>query len=289
MSRSQDEKSFISQHLAALSHLRTAYPPDYVPPLEDLPRRPPIIPIDALPPPEKHSSNSESETITITIKSFKPALSFSVSLSPLDPISQLKHQLALHPRAPPTDAQRLLLKGKALVDARLVKEYDITEGSTVMLMVKPGYEWTQAKPDDNPMEIDTPPPPPGRSSTLSPGNQPIPTLTLSTEIPSRPPTPSGPTPPPQLHTVPINTDILTASIPSTSPDAGTPAKYHQTISSKSFWTRLYGFLRLQFEEEEDAAAALDQFLLASKGSLTAGEIARVREAVGVVGMGGKGL
>ncbi|KZP00557.1 hypothetical protein CALVIDRAFT_584211 [Calocera viscosa TUFC12733] len=73
------------------------------------------------------------------------------------------------------------------------------------------------------------------------------------------------------------------------PDPGTSASYHQTISSAQFWTRLFGFLKLQFEEEEDAAQALEDVLLASKSALSAGEIARIRETVGISGMGGKGL
>ncbi|KZO94244.1 hypothetical protein CALVIDRAFT_501842 [Calocera viscosa TUFC12733] len=290
----QDEASFIRQHLASLGQLRTGYDRDYVPPLSELPRRPPIVPIEVLPPPEKDAAEPETNTLTITVKSLKPALSFPLTISPLDPISALKSQLAAHPRAPPAAAQRLLLKGKALADSRLVKEYDILSGAVVTLMVKPGVVWTgEEQRDSTAMDVDVPSPTldtgASFSPQLTPGGHPIPTLTLSTEVPSRPQSPGAPQLPNTVHTVPINTDILTASQPGPQPDPGTSASYHQTISSAQFWTRLFGFLKLQFEEEEDAAQALEDFLLASKSALSAGEIARIRETVGISGMGGKGL
>jgi hypothetical protein len=55
-------------------------------------------------------------------------------------------QLATQPTAPPADAQRLLLKGKALADGKLVKDYNVKDGDTVNLMIKPGYHWDPSAP-----------------------------------------------------------------------------------------------------------------------------------------------
>ncbi|KZT60975.1 hypothetical protein CALCODRAFT_464917 [Calocera cornea HHB12733] len=298
------EAAFVRQQLATLDRLTSAYNTDYVPPLSELPRRPPLVPVHrsaslahtyASPPAR---ANVPTESISITIKSLKPALSFPLQISPLDPISTLKHTLAQHPRAPPADAQRLLLKGKALADTRLVKEYALEQGAVVTLMVKPGVEWTgEERVDESAMEVDLPAPVPAGqlaaegagSPQLTPGGHPIPTLTLSTEVPSRPQTPGTAPLPSTVHTVSLNTDLASITTPGPQPDPGTSASYHSTISSAQFWTRLFGFLKLQFEEEDDAAKALEDFLLASKSALSAGEIAQIRETVGIVGMGGKGL
>lgn len=44
--------------------------------------------------------------------------------------------------------------------------------------------------------------------------------------------------------------------------------------------------RAEFPNEKDALLAFEDFLRASKGILTASEIAKIRDQVGVVGMGG---
>ena len=63
-------------------------------------------------------------------------------MQPTDTIQAIKAQLASEAGAPPADVQRLLLKGKALADAKLLKEYDVKDGDTVNLMVKPGFAST---------------------------------------------------------------------------------------------------------------------------------------------------
>lgn len=45
-------------------------------------------------------------------------------------------------------------------------------------------------------------------------------------------------------------------------------------------------LRAEFTREADALSAFEDFLAASKGSLSASDIARIRDQVGVVGMAG---
>lgn len=44
--------------------------------------------------------------------------------------------------------------------------------------------------------------------------------------------------------------------------------------------------RTEFPSQEDALIAFEDFLRASKGTLTASEIAKIRDQVGVVGMAG---
>lgn len=44
--------------------------------------------------------------------------------------------------------------------------------------------------------------------------------------------------------------------------------------------------RTEFVNDDDAQHAFEDYLLASKGELTASEIAKIRDQVGVVGMSG---
>ena len=44
--------------------------------------------------------------------------------------------------------------------------------------------------------------------------------------------------------------------------------------------------RGEFANRADAAAAWEDFFCASKGNLSVSEIAKIRDAVGVIGMGG---
>jgi len=62
--------------------------------------------------------------------------------------------------------------------------------------------------------------------------------------------------------------------------------YHATLASPEFWNRLNLFLKSQFESETDALHVFEDFLRASKGALTANEIAKIRDHVGVIGMAG---
>lgn len=46
------------------------------------------------------------------------------------------------------------------------------------------------------------------------------------------------------------------------------------------------FYRAEFATQTDAATAWEDFLRASKGTLSVSEIAKIRDAVGVMGMAG---
>ena len=245
--------------------------------------------------------------MNLTIKSSKPPVSFTIQVSPIETIATIKDLVAASPGGPPHDVQRLLFKGKALADGKLLKEYSISDGDTVNIMTKPGYVWEAPTPKPS----DPIPPPPSalqvrnmdtlaipmeeteridplhkrsgsrsgsrshsRSNSIN-----IPDLVLS-------PTPqnSSPmvldSPQPVLLTV----DSAAVSTPTTAP--GSVSSYQKTMSQPSFWANLYGFLKKEFDNRDDAATAFEDFLLASKGNLTAHQIAAIRDAVGVHGMAG---
>ncbi|KAG9221610.1 hypothetical protein CCMSSC00406_0005523 [Pleurotus cornucopiae] len=288
----QAEVAFATTFLNTLSTQPVTYADDYQQPPENSLRRVPVLGIDLPPPPErKHEVISdaanpqrtfrvlcecETEGISVTIKSLKPAASFSLTIDPTDTISDLKSKLAAQPNAPPADVQRLLLKGKALVDTKLVKEYNVKNGDTFTLMFKPGVEWDPSKPTESPsstpsiMLIDsskTPPPTGARK------HQRIPSVVLS-------PSPSSGSPTfEKTIDIPLTLDAST-SLPEPM------STYHTTVAKPEFWERLRAFLSAEFPDESDAVLAFEEFLRASKGTLTASEIAKIRDEVGVIGMAG---
>ncbi|KAF4564627.1 hypothetical protein EYR40_010794 [Pleurotus pulmonarius] len=273
----QAEVAFATTFLNTLSTQPVAYADDYQQPPENSLRRIPVLGIDLPPPPErKHEVISDADGISITIKSLKPAASFNLTIDPTDTISDIKSKLAAQPNAPPADVQRLLLKGKALVDTKLVKEYNVKNGDTFTLMFKPGVEWDPTKPTQSPsstpsiMLIDsskTPPPTGVRK------HQRIPSVVLS-------PSPSGGSPTFEKPIdIPLTLDAST-SLPEPM------STYHTTIAKPGFWERLRAFLSAEFPDESDAVLAFEEFLRASKGTLTASEIAKIRDEVGVIGMAG---
>lgn len=163
----------------------------------------------------------------------KPPRTFTLpSVNPTDTVATIKTQLALQPGVPPADAQRLLLRGKALADGKLLKEYNVKDGDVVNLMLKPGSEWdwnVSAKVDVQ-MNVDTAAAAPKRQ--LSHGR--IPSVVLSPSPTAADITMDGvPTP--------INLTLDTSNVPSlqnSSEDDG----FHRKMSDPGFWERLYAFL-----------------------------------------------
>lgn len=185
----------------------------------------------------------------MSFKVAKPPRTFTLPLSPADSITTIKQQLANQPGAPPADAQRLLLKGKALADGKLLKEYPAKDGDVINLMLKPGFEWdwndkpkpkpstsTKDKDGDVRMKLDI-----GsiqttivKPSTRS-GHGRIPSVVLC-------PSPST-TPQPLMEpNTPIPLTLDTTMIPSASDQMDKDA-YQQKIESPEFWDRLYAFLK----------------------------------------------
>jgi len=279
----QAEAAFVKAFVNNISQQPVNYPDDFQPPLESYLKRVPALPIDVPAPPEvKREDEAPTGAISITIKSIKPPQTYTLSVQPTDTIQTIKTQLASEPGAPPADVQRLLLKGKALADAKLLKEYDVKDGDTVNLMIKPGFQWDPTatlKPEEPKSEDISPPtitliPEPTGSRSRS-GHQRIPSVVLS-------PSPSlTPLADEKLVDIPLVLDIPPSSV-STAPD--TP--YHTVISRPEFWERLYTFLSSEFATESDAAQAWEDFFCASKGTLSVSEIAKIRDKVGVSGMAG---
>lgn len=238
------------------------------------------------------------------IKSLKPLKTYTLAVQSSDTIADIKSYLASQPGAPPVDVQRLLLKGKALADAKLLKEYNIKDGDTVNLMVKPGYDWNQSAAPSK-LEIPVPEPVPSAeeptSTTLEPGTGPgrhrrVPSVILSPSPNTLTPLREGP-PPIDVALSLDDGDILP-------PAHAPPTPYQSVISSPGFWVDLLDFLRLakpssinvrvsltvlfssRFATRSDVENAFEEFFRASKGSLTPHQIAKIRDHVGITGMAG---
>jgi UV excision repair protein RAD23 len=275
------EQAFVKAFLSMLSAQPTIYDNDYQQPPHNSLKKVPVLQI-ILPalPENKSEAATSSAFIAVTFKSLKPPQSFTISLQPTDTISDIKVQLASEPKAPPADAQRLLLKGKALADTKLLKEYNIKEGDTVNLVVKPGFEWDPSKPTKSsllsPKEKRTMPTTGSKSDVLTRRHQRIPSVILT-------PSPSSVSPSTEKP-MDITLALDTASIAPMSGDEH--SSYHTTVAQPGFWERLHSFLRSEFSTETDALLAFEDYLRASKGTLTASEIAKIRDEVGVIGMAG---
>jgi len=177
------------------------------------------------------------------IKSLKPPKTYTLAVQSSDTIADIKSYLASQPSAPPVDVQRLLLKGKALADAKLLKEYNIKDGDTVNLMVKPGYDWNQVP--DSPM-LDIPAPasetPAERSpASLEPGttkpaerHRRVPSVILSPSPNSLVPLREG---------APVDVALSLDDGDILPPAHAPPTPYQNVISSPDFWGDLLDFLR----------------------------------------------
>ncbi|KAK7676400.1 hypothetical protein QCA50_011465 [Cerrena zonata] len=286
----QAEAAFVKNFTNNLSAQPVTYPDDFQPPPESYLKKVPVLPVDLPEPPKReHAETSAAGAVKLTFKSLKPAQSYTLSVSLADTIAVIKSQLANEAGAPPADVQRLLLKGKALADAKLLKEYDVKDGDTLNLMVKPGYQWDPSKVSSG-ATTETPPTPVGSTAqelkpiTLLPeptrptrGHGRIPSVVLS-------PSPSL-TALPDEKVVDIPLVLDTSNIPS-SPTGGPESTYHTEISQPEFWERLYGFLSSEFSVQSDAVTAWEDFFCSSKGTLSVSEIAKIRDKVGVTGMAG---
>ncbi|KAL0959881.1 hypothetical protein HGRIS_011550 [Hohenbuehelia grisea] len=286
----QAERAFAQAFLKTISTQPVTYPNDYQSPPETSLKRVPVLAVDVPEPPaRKEAATSSAELLVITIKSLKPPANFSLSIRPTDSIADVKALLAREAGAPPADAQRLLLKGKALADTKLVREYAVKDGDTVNLMMKPGVEWDPSKttsashPGGLSGSIPAPSSPgsitlvdPTKSTPAGKRHQRIPSVVLS-------PSPSSGSP---VFEKPM--DITLSIDPSTTGGFPTDSlsTYHATVAKPAFWSNMRTFLSHEFAAEGDALQAFEDFLCATKGTLTASEIAKIRDEVGVIGMAG---
>ncbi|KAI0676233.1 ubiquitin-domain-containing protein [Trametes maxima] len=294
----QAELAFVKSYVNALSSQPVVFANDYQSAPENELKKVPVLSIDVPPPPERQEAAAvPTGSIRVTFKSTKPVQAYTLDVQPTDTIAQIKAQLAGTPGAPPADAQRLLLKGKALADAKLLREYAVKDGDTVNLMVKPGFDWDPSKapapvttlspsPSSSIPPLSASPAPEGESITLLPSPEPkarsghgrIPSVVLS-------PSPSlTASPGERLVDIPLVLD--TSTIPASPSTVVADTPYHNAISRPAFWEHLHTFLLGEFPNPSDAASAWEDFFCASKGNLSVSEIAKIRDAVGVIGMAG---
>ncbi|KAG1877023.1 hypothetical protein C8R48DRAFT_689478 [Suillus tomentosus] len=285
----QAELVFVRSFVKVIGAQPIVYSDDYNQPPQNSLKKVPILPVELPPVPERKGepSTPPAASISITFKSTKPPQSFTLAVQPTDTVSEVKALLSSQPNAPPAEAQRLLLKGKALADAKLLKEYGVKEGDTINLMLKPGFEWDPTKspspPSTSPVkmkysnlpEIQTPQPKlaTGHKHTRTPS------IVLS-------PSPSIVSLEPEVKPHDIDLTLDTSLLPTASISRAARSSYQTVISEPPFWDRLYSYLRTEFSNDSDALIAFEDFLRASKGGLTASEIAKIRDHVGVVGMAG---
>ncbi|KAI6124470.1 hypothetical protein EDD16DRAFT_1475148 [Pisolithus croceorrhizus] len=289
----QAELVFVRTFIKTIANHPVTFPDDYQQPLQDWPKKVSILPIELPPVPERKGQPSAPTvaSIDITFKSLKPPRSFTLSVQSTDSISDIKSHLASQPRAPPADAQRLLLKGKALADNKLLKEYNVKDGDTINLMVKPGFEWDSSKTPFPSLEPETKSLlEPDMKSSLSSDSLPkLSTGFKHTRTPSivLSPSPSVVSLEPEGKPQDINLTLDTSSIPTASLSPATRSSYQATIGEPEFWQHLLSFLKTEFSSENDALLAFENFLCASKGAMAkASDIAKIRDYVGVSGMAG---
>jgi len=276
------ERTFARTFLNTLSTQPITYSDDYQQPPEQSLRRIPVLPIAVPSPPERESQlqspGSSSASISLVFKSLKPPATFTMSVPLTDTISAIKAQLASEPSAPPADIQRLLFKGKALADGKLLKEYsNIKDGDTVNLMVKPGYDWNTTATTASSPELLSTLVPEAHSKLGGRRHHRIPSVMLS-------PSPSLESSGAAEKDILLTIDAGALPSPVLQPD--TMSTFHQTVSQPVFWERLHAFLKNEFQTPLDVHSAFEDFLCAAKGSLTASQIAKIRDHVGVIGMAG---
>jgi hypothetical protein len=182
-----------------------------------------------------------------------------------DSVEDLKALVAAQPGAPPAANQRLVLKGKALADSKLLKEYDLADGAVIHLMMKPG-----SVPVPPPVNTSLSATPSAGSSIppRSPTRADAPHLTLTTAADGAQPT-----------EVPEGLDFDDAAPPSPISSKA----FHDTASSPEFWGKVHALCHDEFAHPSDADTVFDTFLVAMKGRLTASESAKIRDVVGVAG------
>jgi len=288
MAQFGEELAFLKTQCAALRHIPVTFHDDYQPPLSDQPRRVPIfnIPLPAPPATKAGPSNADSDSeIELTVKSTKPALTFHLKAHTTDSISTIKSLLASQPRAPQASDQRLLLKGKVLLDSKLLKEYTLPNPLVITLMSKPGSTWdgsdvpapVTVEPENfaapSPSKLTTGPPQGkhGRSLSGNADQMAIPSLKLS------------PTASPSVD-LSRAMDLEGEPVPRTR--TPTAEGYHQIITDPEFWVKLLTFLKGEFRTDEDATTCWESWFLASKEVLTPTQIAKVRDVTGIMSMGG---
>ncbi|KAK8861309.1 hypothetical protein IAR55_002128 [Kwoniella newhampshirensis] len=275
--RLNEERAFIKRYTEGISKQEVEYPADFSTPLGVRPRKVAVVGVAVADPPSVEGMDvdappAQDNSISVTVKSLKPSLTIPITIQTTDTVSDLKDAVAKSSSsAPAAESQRLLLKGKALTDTKLLKEYNIESGATIHLMIK--------------------------APTTVPSATASPALT-SSEATFPPPTSTSPAPPALTITTSLDSSSTAGTqMPLTLADqVGPPlgpqpqvssATFHTTIADPLFWQKIHALCVSEFAYEEEADAAWETFLTSMKGRLSAGEAAKIRDVVGVSGMGGE--
>ncbi|KAJ3056548.1 hypothetical protein HK097_006181 [Rhizophlyctis rosea] len=88
---------------------------------------------------EEDPSSAPAPQLTITIKPLKGGQSFTLPVSRLEPIDDLKLRVAAKSGVPASH-QRLVFGGKALLEGKTLLDFGIGDGATVHLLKKAGAE-----------------------------------------------------------------------------------------------------------------------------------------------------
>ncbi|GAA6015358.1 hypothetical protein JCM10207_008961 [Rhodosporidiobolus poonsookiae] len=263
-----------------LASQRLRFSPSYTPPAEERPRRATVVNVPVCEPPSTSSSadadTPANDALTLTIKSLKPPLTFTLAARPTATIADLKAQLsAAESAAPPPDAQRWILKGKAMGDGKLLKEFPVEEGSTINLMVTKS---SSPAPAAAPPAASNAP----SSAVPTPSSPSVPSLTLSE------PQASNSADAPQLS---LQTDLDHLPL-STSTTADNPALVGQSnaflaaVASPELWAEVRSVCERRFESGAEAQKVWEAMFSGARDFIPPNQKALVREQVGYSAMGG---
>ncbi|TIB38377.1 hypothetical protein E3P86_01665 [Wallemia ichthyophaga] len=256
-----DEKSinFISALYRRVQAKDITIPANAKPRLSDADKKPHLVDIPLADVPSGSGSGSSSNTpatLNLTVKNVKASQSAEISVQSSSTIADLKYKVVEAALAPSVGAQRLLLKGKALMDDKLVKDYDtLSSGGVLTLMLRGGA--------------------PSTPSSIAPSNAPS--------------NASSNTPPPQNipHVALTSADsdsARTAPDPAVDMHSTTKSDYEATLADSRLWKKLAAFLNAEFKSDEYGKRALETFFLSIKSTLSPSEIARIREEAGFEAM-----
>ncbi|GAA6063676.1 hypothetical protein JCM10212_000412 [Sporobolomyces blumeae] len=316
--RLRDELEAFKATAALLATQKVRYSHQYVPPLEGRTRKPTLVNVPVCEPPAVSTSSqgadaSTSQAIQLTIKSTKPPMSFTISALPTSTISSLKQQLASSSPSnegpcPPPESQRWILKGKAMGDQKLLKEFDVQDGSVINLMVTKASATSTAAaasasastraPPGDPTDADPADPSLATSSTSPTRQAPtVPSLTLSepsTASSTSASAPSGTTTvplSPALDSLPLSSTVSNRATTS-SIEAHSSASYRAQIASPQLWKEIRDVIEARFARdgraanEGEAQQAWEGMLAGCREWIEPGQKALIREEVGYSAMGG---
>jgi len=289
----QAELAFARTFINTIGRQPVTYSDDYRQPAANSLRKVPVLNIPVPPVPERKlgESSKPAGSLTLTFKSLKPPVSYTLPVSPADSIQSIKATLhARNPDTVPAPAhQRILLKGKALADQKLLKEYPVKEGDTLNLMFKavPPAEKSAASPPPIAPQPAAANPFGGLGGSLDAGagtggrprHQRIPSVVLS-------PSPSNEEAAPREITLDLDDTNAGGLSPVLRDEMALASTYHDTVAQPEFWERLLAFLGTEFHNDADLHQAFEDFLCVTKGALTASQIAKIRDHVGIKGMAG---